>query len=114
MRIRWTGISALLAVAAFVLGAAITGEGQAPPAAGQAAAPAAGRQAQAPRPAAAPVGGRTEDGKPNLNGIWQSLTSANWDIEAHNAEAGPHPEIMGAWGSEPPGMGIVEGGSIPY
>ena len=57
---------------------------------------------------------RTEDGKPNLNGIWQAFTTANWDIEAHHAEAGPHPEIMGAWGAQPGGLGIVEGGSIPY
>ena len=57
---------------------------------------------------------RTEDGRPNLNGIWQSLTTANWDIESHNAEAGPRPEIMGAWGAQPGGMGIVEGGTIPY
>ena len=29
---------------------------------------------------------RTEDGKPNLNGIWQSVTTANWDLEAHGAQ----------------------------
>jgi hypothetical protein len=57
---------------------------------------------------------RTEDGQPNLNGIWQAFTTANWDIEAHQAEAGPHPEIMGAWGAQPGGQGIVDGGSIPY
>ncbi len=57
---------------------------------------------------------RTEDGKPDLNGIWQSFTTANWDIEAHDAQPGPHPEIMGAWGAQPGGMGIVEGGEIPY
>src|SRR5688572_31087013 len=57
---------------------------------------------------------RTEDGKPNLNGIWQSFTTANWDIEPHDAEPGPHPEIMGAWGAQPGGLGIVEGGEIPY
>ena len=57
---------------------------------------------------------RTEDGKPNLNGIWQSFTTANWDIEAHDAQPGPHPEIMGAWGAQPGGLGIVEGGEIPY
>ena len=57
---------------------------------------------------------RTNDGKPNLNGIWQAVTTANWDIEAHQAEPGPRPEIMGAWGAQPGGLGIVEGGAIPY
>ena len=57
---------------------------------------------------------RTNDGKPNLNGIWQAVTTANWNIEAHQAEPGPRPEIMGAWGAQPGGLGIVEGGAIPY
>ncbi len=57
---------------------------------------------------------RAEDGNPDLNGIWQAVTTANWDIETHQAEAGPHPEVMGAWGAQPGGMGIVEGGTIPY
>jgi hypothetical protein len=57
---------------------------------------------------------RTVDGRPNLNGIWQAFTTANWDIEAHDAQPGPHPEIMGAWGAQPGGLGIVEGGEIPY
>ena len=57
---------------------------------------------------------RTPDGKPNLNGIWQSFTTANWDILAHAAQPGPRPEIMGAWGATPGGQGIVEGNEIPY
>jgi hypothetical protein len=71
-----------------------------------------------PAPGQSGAGGgpaaRTEDGKPDLNGIWQSFTTANWDIEAHDAQPGPHPEIMGAWGAQPGGLGIVEGGEIPY
>jgi hypothetical protein len=57
---------------------------------------------------------RTADGKPDLNGIWQSFTTANWNILAHAADEGPRPEIMGAWGATPGGLGIVEGNEIPY
>ena len=57
---------------------------------------------------------RAIDGKPNLNGIWQAFITANWDVEAHPAQAGPHPEIMGVWGAGPGGQSIVEGGVIPY
>jgi hypothetical protein len=56
---------------------------------------------------------RTADGKPNLNGIWQTFSDANWDIEPH-AAAPPALPLTGAIGATPPGMGIVEGGVIPY
>ena len=58
-------------------------------------------------------GPRTPDGKPNLNGIWQALSDANWDIEPH-AAAPPAILATGAIGATPPGTGIVEGGEIPY
>jgi len=56
---------------------------------------------------------RTADGRPNLGGIWQALTEAYWDIEAHAAAPGPA-TVLGAAGAIPPGPGIVEGGLLPY
>src|SRR5947207_15770095 len=57
---------------------------------------------------------RTADGRPDLNGIWQSFTTANWDIQDHEAQPGSHPEIMATYGAGPAGQGIVEGNEIPY
>ena len=56
---------------------------------------------------------RTGDGKPNLNGIWQAMNSANFDIEAHSAGPSPVRE-MGGLGIVPGGVGVVEGGPLPY
>jgi hypothetical protein len=57
---------------------------------------------------------RMPDGKPNFNGIWQSMNTANWDLEDHSAQAGPV-VAAGAIGAEPAGLGIIEGSStIPY
>jgi hypothetical protein len=46
---------------------------------------------------------RTSDGKPDMNGIWQALNAAAWDIQDHSGQLGV-----------PPGQGIVEGNEIPY
>jgi hypothetical protein len=56
---------------------------------------------------------RTADGKPDLNGIWQVLNTADWDIEDHSAAPGPL-AALGAAGAVPPGLGVVESGEIPY
>jgi len=56
---------------------------------------------------------RTPDGKPDLNGIWKSISSAHYDIEGHAARGGPL-VANGAHGAVPGGLGIVEGGEIPY
>ena len=66
-------------------------------------------------------------GKPNLNGIWQAMNTANYDILSHQAKAalamraGPVVPIpaagvlaFGAVGAVPAGTGIVEGDEIPY
>jgi hypothetical protein len=56
---------------------------------------------------------RTPDGKPDLNGIWQSLNTANWDIQGHAAR--PSQIVaLGAAGAVPAGLGVVEGDEIPY
>jgi hypothetical protein len=64
---------------------------------------------------------RLPDGKPDLNGIWQALNEANFDLEGHIARPamalrpgpfGPVPAApvlaLGAVGAVPPGMGVVE------
>jgi hypothetical protein len=51
---------------------------------------------------------------PNINGVWQSITTANWDVLDHAAAAGPAQMTIGAWGVQPGGRGIVEGNVIPY
>ena len=99
--------AAAAAVLAVLLVAARPLSGQAPPAA-----------YRAPRAA---------DGKPDLNGIWQAMNEANYDIQTHMARpamalrAGPYGPVpaaavlaLGAVGSVPPGIGVVEGDDIPY
>ena len=56
---------------------------------------------------------RTPDGKPNLNGIWQAVNTANWDLQGHAARTGQI-VALGAIGAEPGGLGVVEGETIPY
>jgi len=67
------------------------------------------------------------NGKPDLNGVWQAVNTANYDIQAHSAKAAlamrpgpivpvPAKEVLalGAVGSVPAGDGVVEGDVLPY
>ena len=56
---------------------------------------------------------RTASGQPDLNGFWQALNTAHWDLEAHEAAAGPILQLGAAY-AVPPGQGVVMGGPIPY
>lgn len=56
---------------------------------------------------------RTAEGKPDFNGIWQAINTANYNIEPHAADFSPVVE-MGAIGAIRAGLGIVVGGEIPY
>src|SRR5580704_363131 len=68
-----------------------------------------------PSPAQTPAyrAPRAADGKPDLNGIWQALNTADWDLEGHAAAMGPVASL-GAVFAKPPGLGVVEGDEIPY
>ena len=82
---------------------------------------------------------RTAEGVPDLNGVWQSLNTANYDIQAHAARPAlaitpasprtsipglarathvdlpaPSVRVLGAVGGVPAGAGVVEGNEIPY
>src|SRR5262245_11927900 len=46
---------------------------------------------------------RTADGQPDPQGVWQAMSPAAANIEPHAASTGV-----------PAGLGVVEGGTIPY
>jgi hypothetical protein len=46
---------------------------------------------------------RTREERPDFSGIWQTLSPADYDLEPHAARD-----------DAPPGVGVVEGGRIPY
>ena len=114
MRKRFTGamVAATVAAAAAMVSLTVMPlSGQAPAAGGrgraQGAAPAAARPAPTVSQPARIAG------HPNINGIYQAMTNAYWNVEDHPAQATEFWQL-GAIGAIPPGMSIVEGGTIPY
>src|SRR5262245_65991829 len=114
-----TATIATASVVAVFSFAAVRTAGQAPAgrgagAAGQAPAGRGAGQAPAARGATAGrVPRNAWDGKPNLNGIWQALSGANWNLEDHAAGPGTFYQL-GAIGAVPAGQSVVDGGEIPY
>ena len=53
-------------------------------------------------------------GHPNLNGIWQTMSSANWNLEGHAASQNLAFWRLGAIGAIPAGQSVVKEGKIPY
>ncbi|MDB5419567.1 MAG: hypothetical protein JWP50_2986 [Phenylobacterium sp.] len=111
-------IAAALVLAGLVIG----GQAQAAPAKAR---PAGGHATQAAVAYRAPRG--PDRVHPDLNGVWQVMNTAGWNIEPHAASAalqmrpGPYGPVpakdvlaLGAVGAVPAGLGIVEGGEIPY
>jgi hypothetical protein len=56
---------------------------------------------------------RAADGHPDLSGVWQTLNTAHWNVEPHVSDF-PVLLELGAQLAVPPGLGVVEGGTIPY
>lgn len=105
-------------VAALAIVGAMIGGGQAMAAPAKAKAAAAAYRAP-----------RGPDGvHPDLNGVWQVMNTANWNVEGHPSSAalqmrpGPYGPVpakevlpLGAVGAVPGGLSVVEGdGVIPY
>ena len=54
-------------------------------------------------------------GQPNINGVWQAMNSANWNLEAHSAEALKGFWQLGSLAAIPAGQSVIDGdGKIPY
>jgi len=98
---------------AIVLGAAATVAlaAQQPARQGGAAAPAGGEgRGRAPAARSNRIAGH-----PNLNGIWQAVNTANWNLEGHSAAATTFWQL-GAMFAIPAGQSVIvdNNGTIPY
>ena len=54
-------------------------------------------------------------GHPNMNGVWQAITSAYWNLEDHSASGLSQFWQLGAIAAIPAGQTVIDGdGKIPY
>jgi hypothetical protein len=84
----------------------ISGQGQAGRAGGP---PPPAPQTVKPTPRLATIGKA-----PNINGIYQAINTANWNLEDHPAQGLNQFWQLGAIAAVPAGMSVVDGGTIPY
>ena len=120
MRKGFTGAFVAMAMAAAITLTLTAQQGRQGGAAAPApAAPAQGRGAAAPAPAqgrgaATPRPDRIA-GRPNLNGIYQAINTANWNLEDHSASATAFWQL-GAIFAIPAGQSVItdNNGTIPY
>jgi hypothetical protein len=62
-------------------------------------------------------GPATIGGHPNINGVWQAMSGADFGLEPHSAQTSPGAQSereLGAIAAIPASLGVVEGGVIPY
>src|SRR5688572_32570569 len=120
MRNRFTGVAVAVAMAAAVSLTLTAQQGRqggaaapaAPAGQGRGAAPAAPAQG---RGAATPARPARIAGRPNMNGIYQAINTANWNLEDHSASATAFWQL-GAMFAVPAGQTVLidNNGTIPY
>ncbi len=108
MRNRVTGAMVAMALAAALSLTLTAQQGQGRQGGAPAAAPAQGRGNAPARPARIA-------GRPNLNGIYQAINTANWNLEDHSAAATSFWQL-GALFAIPAGQSVIvdNNGTIPY
>jgi hypothetical protein len=105
----WKYAACAAAILLVAPGAALAQQAKAPAKAAPAKAKATTSGSRTAQPA-------TLGGHPNLNGVWQVLSTADWDLRPHDAAQAPAaPELLGALGAVPPSLGVLVGDTdIPY
>jgi hypothetical protein len=77
----------------------------------------ASAKAAAKAPRASTAAPATIGGHPNINGVWQTMSGADFGLEPHSAQTSPGPQSereLGAMAAIPASLGVVQGDVIPY